>query len=227
MSKEGSSHARAVADVALDDVVLIRIQQPAVPSRYRLVCFPDLPDAGNSSVCYLAMSELLLPTVELLIVQYPLPAAAEAGPAGNCPGLADKIYDAVRDWTDRPLALFGHGLGAELAYGVAQRLERETGTVPLTLFVSGRPGPGHRGFLGPPALRCRVVALTGDHNPQAPLPGVRAWRRCTAGRFDLEVFPGAPGYLDSHRREVVNLVHDQLISLHGPEPDRTAPKQGP
>jgi surfactin synthase thioesterase subunit len=64
-----------------------------------------------------------------------------------------------------------------------------------------------------------VVALAGNHDNRAPLTGIRAWRRCTAGRFDLEVFPAPRGYLDSHRREVVNLVHDQLISLHGTEPD--------
>ncbi|MDQ0841379.1 thioesterase II family protein [Streptomyces sp. V1I6] len=199
-----------------DDVSLIQIRQPTVPSSYRMICFPG---SRNSSVCYLAMSELLLPTVELLIIQYPALTSEEEHSAEEDAALADKIFDAVRGWADRPLALFGHRLGAELAYTVAQRLERETDSGPLTLFVSGCTGPGHRGSLGPPALNCRVVALAGYHDPRAPLAGVKAWRRCTAGRFDLEVFPGTRGYLDSHRREVVNLVHDQLISLHGPEPD--------
>lgn len=102
----------------------------------------------------------------------------------------------------------------------AALLERETyAHAPLTLFVSGRTAPGHRGSLGPPALNCRVVALTAHHDPRAALAGVRAWRRCTSGRFDLEVFPGAQGYLKSHRREVVNIVHDQLISLGAPDPE--------
>ncbi|MGP9017952.1 thioesterase II family protein [Streptomyces sp. BR1] len=198
------------------DVSLIQIRQPAVTSSYRMICFPG---SRNSADYYLAMSELLLPTVELLTVQYPALTAEEecGGEAGAA--LVDKIFEAVRCWTDRPLALFGHRLGAELAFRVAQRLERETDAGPLTLFVSGRTGPGHGGSLGPPALNCRVVALTGDHDPAAPLTGVRTWRRSTAGRFDLEVFPGTRGYLDSHRREVVNLVHDQLISYQEPAPD--------
>ncbi|MFI2215087.1 thioesterase II family protein [Streptomyces sp. NPDC020141] len=199
-----------------DDVGLIQIRQPSVPSSYRMICFPS---RRNSSTEYLAMSELLLPTVELLVLRYPEPTADEGHRPEDRAELVDKIFTALREWSDLPLALFGHRLGAELAYEVAQRLERETGTAPLTLFVSGRTGPCHRGPLGPPALNCRVVALAGHHDPRAPLTGVRDWRRSTAGRFDLEIFPGTRGYLGSHRREVVNLVHDQLISLCGAEPD--------
>lgn len=214
MTHECTQHS--TRETTPDDVSLVQIWQPAVPSSYRMICFPS---SRNSSAGYLAMSELLLPTVELLIVQYPALTCEEEHSAEEDTALADKIFEAVQGWADRPLALFGHRLGAELAYAVAQRLERETDAAPLTLFVSGRTGPGHRGSLGPPALNCRVVALAGYDDPRAPLPGVRAWRRCTAGRFDLEVFPSTRGYLDSHRREVVNLVHDQLISFRGPEPD--------
>ncbi|MER8097529.1 thioesterase II family protein [Streptomyces goshikiensis] len=201
-----------------DEVSLIQIRQPALPSSYRMICFPS---SRNSPLCYLAMAELLLPTVELLIVQYPssMPADEDLDPEAAAL-LADQVFEAVRGWADRPFALFGHRLGAELAYSVGCRLERETyAHAPLTLFVSGRTAPGHRGSLGPPALNCRVVALTAHHDPRAALAGVRAWRRCTSGRFDLEVFPGAQGYLKSHRREVVNIVHDQLISLGAPDPE--------
>ncbi|MFD7917314.1 MULTISPECIES: thioesterase II family protein [unclassified Streptomyces] len=199
-----------------DEVGLIQIRQPALPSSYRMICFPS---SRNSPLCYLAMAELLLPTVELLIVQYPSLSAEEELDPAACELLADKVFEAVRGWTDRPFALFGHRMGAELAYAVGCRLERETYGAPLTLFVSGRTAPGHRGSLGPPALSCRVVALTAQHDQRAALAGVRGWRRCTSGSFDLEVFPGAQGYLKSHRREVVNIVHDQLISLGEPDPD--------
>ncbi|MET9606147.1 thioesterase domain-containing protein [Streptomyces sp. NPDC006512] len=199
-----------------DEVGLIQIRQPALQSSYRMICFPS---SRNSPLCYLAMAELLLPTVELLVVQYPaMPAEEDLDPAARAL-LAGKVFEAVRGWADRPFALFGHRLGAELAYSVACRLERETYAAPLTLFVSGRTAPGHRGSLGPPALTCRVVALTAQYDRYAAPAGVRAWRRCTSGGFDLEVFPGAQGYLRSYRREVVNVVHDQLISLGEPDPE--------
>ncbi|RLV10566.1 thioesterase [Streptomyces griseocarneus] len=192
-----------------DEVHLIRIVQPETPSSFRLICFPG---SANSSAYYLSLSELLLPTVEVLAIQYPPDADDEEERFADAPDLADRVFEALGEWLDRPVALFGHRAGADLAYRVAERLEQETETRLLTLFVSGRTARGGA-TLGPPALGCRIVALAGAQDPKTPLRGVRAWRRCTSGRFDLEVFPGSRGYLDSSRREVVNLVHDQLLSL--------------
>ncbi|KUJ66800.1 thioesterase [Streptomyces albus subsp. albus] len=197
-----------------DDVGLIRILQPETPSSFRLICFPERAD---SIAYYLSLSELLLPTVEVLVVQYPPDVSTgHESRIADSPQLADRIFEALGEWTDRPVALFGHRAGAALAYRVAERLERASESAVLTLFVSGstaRRAPDGRGScLGPPVLGCRIVALAAEHDPETPLQGVRAWRRCTRGRFDLEVFPGARGYLDASRREVVNLVHDQLLS---------------
>lgn len=125
MTYECTQHS--TRETTPDDVSLIQIRQPAIPSSYRMICFPS---SRNSSVCYLAMSELLLPTVELLIVQYPALTSEEEHSAEEDAALADKIFESVRGWADRPLALFGHRLGAELAYAVAQRLERETDAAP-------------------------------------------------------------------------------------------------
>ncbi|MDA5285458.1 thioesterase II family protein [Streptomyces sp. NPDC054904] len=205
-----------VGETTPDEVGLIQIRQPAGRSSYRMICFPS---SRNSPLCYLAMAELLLPTVELLIVQYPSTLSEEDLDPEAGSALADKVFEAVRGWADRPFALFGHRLGAELAYAVGCRLERETYTAPLTLFVSGRTAPGHRGSLGPPQLGCRVVALAARHDPRATPAAVGSWRRSTSGGFDLEVFPGAQGYLRTYRREVVNIVHDQLISLGEADPD--------
>jgi surfactin synthase thioesterase subunit len=199
-----------------DDIGLIRILQPATPSSFRLVCFPGFV---NSTAYYLALAELLLPTVEVLVIQYPGDSGdpddhcfGDMQPVADCEKLADRIFEALGDWTDRRLALFGHRDGAYLAYRVAERLERETTALLMTLFVSGRNAPGVHAPLGPPTLSCRIVALTGNHDPRTTPAGVRAWRRCPSGRFDLEVLAGAQRYLSSNKREIVNLVHDQLMS---------------
>ncbi|GHF52713.1 thioesterase [Streptomyces mashuensis] len=206
-------------ETALADIALIRVVQPATPSSFRLVCFPD---SDNSTAYYLALAELLLPTVELLVVQYPEAGEPHVhGPPDDDPhraetaaaALADSVLRSLAGWTGHRLALFGHGSGAHLAQRVAERLERDTAAGPVTLFVSGSNAPHARVPLGPPALGCRVVALAGDHDPRTTPAGVRGWRRCTSGRFDLEVLPGAREFLDTHRREVVNIVHDQLMSL--------------
>ncbi|MFB7917436.1 thioesterase II family protein [Streptomyces sp. NPDC056061] len=203
-----------MSKVEPDGVNLIRIVQPETPSSFRLICFPE---CAESTAYFLSLSELLLPTVEVLVVQYlPDIDGGQGDHVTDSPELVDRVLDVLGEWTGRPVALFGHRAGAALAYRVAERLERESESAVLTLFVSGstaQRGSGRRDTpLGPPVLACRVVALAGERDPKTPLHAVRAWRRCTRGRFDLEVFPGARGYLDASRREVVNLVHDQLLS---------------
>lgn len=205
-----------------DDIGLIRILQPETPSRFRLICFPG---HTHSTSLYLRLAELLLPTVEVLLIQYP----GDSGDSGDhlpqtvpdSEELASKIFEALGDWTGRTgrrLAFFGHRAGARLAHRVAERLERENSPLLVTLFVSGSNAPCVHAPLGPPTLRCRVVALAGDRDPAVTPAGVRAWRRCTSGPFDLETLPAARDYLDSHKREVINIVHDQLMSLPPFEP---------
>jgi len=239
------------------DVELIRIQQPTSPSNFRLFCFPD---ARNPTSYYLALSELLLPTVEVVTVLPPDIRAADAfrthnsGTHNSCtdegfspwpgeppevrpdeppearpdvrpdvpldvrPDVVDAVFRALSEWTDRPMAFFGHREGAWLAYRVAERLEQETAAELVTLFVSGRTARPRPDRIDPPALGCRIVALAGEGDQRkAPFGGVHAWRRCTSGRFDLEVFQGPLGFPDFSRREVVNLVHDQLLSLSAVE----------
>ncbi len=55
--------------------------------------------------------------------------------------MADAIADHVRSLDDRPYALFGHSMGALLAFEVAVRMQRAAAPAPLHLLVSGRRGP--------------------------------------------------------------------------------------
>ncbi|MFJ6619862.1 thioesterase II family protein [Kitasatospora sp. NPDC091335] len=187
-------------------VDLINIRHPMSPSTFRMAFFPHLLD---SSVRLLDLAELLLPTVEVLAFQYPGAYDFDGPPRiGGTAELADRAFGTLMAWTDRPLALFGHRVGADVAYEVARRLEQEAGVVPATLFISGRGGPARTG----PELRCPVVALTREHSPRALVEDVRSWESCTTGPFSLEVLPRAHGGPDGYSRQVANLVHDQLIS---------------
>lgn len=104
----------------------------------RLIAFPH---AGASASYLFPMSEPLAPTIECGIVQYPARQDRRLDPPiDDLMVLADRVTDAVRPLADRPLAFFGHSMGATLAFEVALRLEAE-GVRPAMLFASGRRAP--------------------------------------------------------------------------------------
>lgn len=55
--------------------------------------------------------------------------------------LADEATDAIAPLLDRPYALFGHSMGASLAFEVAQRAQARGLPSPSCLIVSGRAAP--------------------------------------------------------------------------------------
>ncbi|MEV7192757.1 alpha/beta fold hydrolase [Streptomyces sp. NPDC093510] len=119
----------------------IRRFRPRPEATVRLVCFPH---AGGSASYYhpLAQSPTLLPDAEVLAVQYPgRQDRRKERLLDDIPELADLITGTLGPFDDRPLAFFGHSMGAVLAYEVAQRLRERTGQEPCRLFVSGRRAP--------------------------------------------------------------------------------------
>ncbi|MFD7028393.1 thioesterase II family protein [Streptomyces sp. NPDC059917] len=104
----------------------------------RLVCFPH---AGGAASYFYQVSRQLSAVADVLAVQYP--GRQERRKEPFVPGvteLADVLVEELREWADRPLALFGHSMGALVAYEVARRLEEE-GIKPVALFASGRGAP--------------------------------------------------------------------------------------
>jgi pyochelin biosynthesis protein PchC len=117
----------------------VRILNPCPDSHTRLFCFPY---AGGPASYYYWLSAALAPTVEVRALQYPGRLDRRAEPSlRNIPDLADFACDALRSSLGKPYAFFGHSMGAVVAYEVARRLTRKTGTGPGWLFVSGRRAP--------------------------------------------------------------------------------------
>ncbi|PRY21330.1 thioesterase II family protein [Pseudosporangium ferrugineum] len=119
----------------------IRRFTPGPPGTARLVCFPH---AGGSAPFYLPVSRALAPVADVLAVQYPGRQERRTEKCLDSIGeLADRIGELLLPLADRPLVLFGHSMGATLAFEVACRL-REHGIVPRHLVVSGRRAPSRR-----------------------------------------------------------------------------------
>ena len=128
--------------VPTDNGAWIRRFHPAPDAPTRLVCFAH---AGGSASYFYPVSQALSPSLDVLAVQYPGRQDRRAEPAfEDVPRLVDALVDEVAVWADRPLALFGHSLGATVAFEVARRLQAR-GTEVSALFASGRRAPSrHR-----------------------------------------------------------------------------------
>jgi surfactin synthase thioesterase subunit len=104
----------------------------------RLLCFPH---AGGSVSFYHPLAVQVGDAAEVLAVQYPGRQERRAErPLTDLTEMTARIHDELGPWTDRPFVLFGHSMGAVLAYEVARRLERD-GVRPLGVLVSGRRAP--------------------------------------------------------------------------------------
>lgn len=117
----------------------VSVSHPAPQSPVRLAC---LPYAGGSASLFFPVSRALHPSVEVLAVQYPGRQTRLHEPRiDNVPEFTDQIFAALRHLDDKPLALFGHSMGAVLAYEVALRLQDAGLPAPVRLFASGRRAP--------------------------------------------------------------------------------------
>jgi surfactin synthase thioesterase subunit len=125
--------------------------KPAPEAGIRLVC---LPHAGGSATFFLETAKSLHPDIDVLSVQYPgrqdrwRETAVE-----SVDELADRIAAELAPWSDTPLALFGHSLGALLGFEVARRLTA-AGRPPAALFASS--------FRAPSILRREPAHLLSD-----------------------------------------------------------------
>jgi surfactin synthase thioesterase subunit len=107
----------------------------------RLVCFPW---SGAGASAYRFLAGALPAQVELYAVQ--LPGREERFHEKKLVRMAEVVEHVLPDLlplADRPLYLFGHSLGALVAYEVALGLRAATGIEPDGLIVSGHGSPHH------------------------------------------------------------------------------------
>jgi surfactin synthase thioesterase subunit len=112
----------------------------------RLVCFPH---AGGSATAYLDLARTLPADLDVVSVQYPgRQDRYHEAPFTALDALVDAVVDELADELaadpGRPYALFGHSMGALVAFETARLLARRGLPGPQHLFLSGRGAPGPR-----------------------------------------------------------------------------------
>lgn len=102
-----------------------------------------LPYAGGSAPRAYGSWQAALPAgVRVVPVELPGRGARITEPLlTSVTALADDALGAVLPRVDRPYALFGHSLGALVAFELARRLEHLHRRPPVHLFVSGHEAP--------------------------------------------------------------------------------------
>lgn len=122
-----------------DDDLWVRRFHPAPSSLIRLVV---LPHAGGSASFFHPLSAMLSPAVDVLTIQYPGRQDRRREPViPSIARFADEIFTALRPWTDRPMALFGHSMGAVVAFELGVRFATLPADPLVHLFASGRRAP--------------------------------------------------------------------------------------
>ena len=116
------------------------VASPRVDAAVRLVCFPH---AGGTAASYAGWTRALEHRpVEVIAAQLPgRDSRSGEAPCTNIDVIVDGFADLIARLAPVPFALFGHSLGALIAFELARRL-RERGIAGLMhLFVSGAFAP--------------------------------------------------------------------------------------
>jgi len=105
----------------------------------RLFCFPY---AGIGASAFRLWPAALPAEVEVVSVQLPgRETRLHEPPLSAMPAMVGQLLPELRGQLDLPYALFGHSMGATLAWATARALAAEGVSPPLHVILSGRRAP--------------------------------------------------------------------------------------
>src|SRR5687767_9586753 len=110
---------------------------PSSNARFRLFCFPY---AGIGVSAYRSWGAALPPDIEICPVQLPgRESRQNETPLTRLDDMVDAAAEGLRPFMNVPFALFGHSMGALLAFELARKIKKNSDF--RRLFVSARRAP--------------------------------------------------------------------------------------
>jgi len=105
----------------------------------RLIC---LPHAGGGASSFHHLAALLPSDIEMLAVQLPgRESRLSEAPFRRMAALIDALSKGINGWLEKPYSLFGHSMGALIAFELGREIRRRGLPLPRTTIVSGRRSP--------------------------------------------------------------------------------------
>lgn len=109
--------------------------RPRPDARRRLFC---IPYAGGTAAVFQQWPDAFPPEIEVLAVNLPGRGRRIMEPAfATLAPLIQELTQALSPFLDKPLAFFGHSMGALIAFETARLLRKSGSRLPEHLFVSG------------------------------------------------------------------------------------------
>jgi len=113
--------------------------RPNPAARLRLLCFPY---AGAGADIFYEWPAQLPETVELCLVHLPGRGhRLKEKPLARMSHLMQALERPLLPYLDKPLAIFGHSMGALIGFELSRHLRRQFGLEPAHLFISGCQAP--------------------------------------------------------------------------------------
>ncbi len=108
-------------------------------ARFRLFCFPY---SGGSAGAYQPWEELLPGDIELVAIRLPGHSGRmNEHLLGSVAEMVDGVVPAITAWLDRPYLVYGHSLGAAVAYELLHALQAKRLPLPQHFFCAARRAP--------------------------------------------------------------------------------------
>lgn len=114
----------------------IKVFQPRKSAQIKILCFPY---AGGGASEYRYWPEFLTDNIELWAVQLPgREDRIQEAFYDDVEVVIKELHNVIGEKMDTPFLLFGHSMGAILAYEFAKRLKKYDSKEPEHLYLSGR-----------------------------------------------------------------------------------------